>query len=148
MRTSISKRERYETLRRCEFACFYCGAKVPDVTLQIDHVVPVSRGGTNDGWNLVAACAECNMGKLDGTPLETTVQQAQWLWQAYVPGRIDAYTHCSMCGRPSNPEDPIDQADENDCYRCLDSWWQAYNQGVEDGRAAERDVAFENGRTE
>jgi hypothetical protein len=27
---------------------------------QIDHLIPVSKGGTNDVWNLVLACGYCN----------------------------------------------------------------------------------------
>jgi 5-methylcytosine-specific restriction endonuclease McrA len=32
---------------------------------QVDHVIPVSRGGSDDLSNLVAACYECNKSKLD-----------------------------------------------------------------------------------
>jgi hypothetical protein len=54
---------RFAVLERCGFACSYCGARPPGVVLTIDHVVPVSKGGTNDESNLVAACWECNAGK-------------------------------------------------------------------------------------
>lgn len=44
-------------LRRDKNACVYCGS-ISDLT--IDHVVPISKGGTN-GWdNVVAACRSCN----------------------------------------------------------------------------------------
>jgi len=39
--------------------CFYCGR--PATCL--DHIVPVEKGGTNDPWNLTAACTECNRTK-------------------------------------------------------------------------------------
>ena len=42
------------------FPCFYCGKKD---NLQIDHVIPVSRGGRHAIGNLVAACASCNASK-------------------------------------------------------------------------------------
>jgi len=38
----------------------------PDVELQVDHIYPVSKGGTNSLDNLVAACVECNSGKSNG----------------------------------------------------------------------------------
>ena len=41
--------------------CFYCG--VPLYTFQVDHVVPVSRGGANSPDNLVLACEHCNKSK-------------------------------------------------------------------------------------
>ncbi len=53
---------------RDNHTCQYCGAT--DVKLHCDHVVPISRGGTNDDDNLVAACETCNCQKHDKTPEE------------------------------------------------------------------------------
>ena len=39
---AVSKRLRYEILRRDNHTCRYCGESAPDVKLTIDHVVPVS----------------------------------------------------------------------------------------------------------
>lgn len=47
--------------------CAYCGD--PIVT-QVDHVLPLSRGGTDDRGNLTPACKTCNMEKGDFTPEE------------------------------------------------------------------------------
>jgi 5-methylcytosine-specific restriction endonuclease McrA len=42
-------------------ACVYCGQSVDDgVTLTLDHIVPVSKGGTNRPENLVTCCHTCN----------------------------------------------------------------------------------------
>jgi hypothetical protein len=61
---TVSKRTRFEVLRRDEFTCQYCGLKAPEgTTLTIDHVVPVSLGGSDFPDNLVAACRDCNAGK-------------------------------------------------------------------------------------
>lgn len=59
----VSKRLRFEILRRDNHACKYCGATAPDAKLTVDHVVPVTLGGSDDPSNLVAACAGCNGGK-------------------------------------------------------------------------------------
>jgi hypothetical protein len=64
----ISKRLRYEILRRDNHCCRYCGDAAPEVKLVIDHVTPVSLGGTDDPSNLVAACQPCNAGKAAATP--------------------------------------------------------------------------------
>lgn len=64
----ISKRLRYEVLRRDNHACRYCGATAPDVKLTIDHVVPVALGGSNEPSNLAAACMDCNGGKSSSSP--------------------------------------------------------------------------------
>jgi HNH endonuclease len=65
---SVSKRIRYEILRRDENACQYCGSMAPDVALTIDHVIPVALGGSDDPSNLVAACRDCNAGKASVSP--------------------------------------------------------------------------------
>lgn len=61
----ISLRKRFEVLMRCRFACAYCGARPPDAALEIDHIVALAKGGTNDIVNLTAACRRCNSGKSD-----------------------------------------------------------------------------------
>jgi 5-methylcytosine-specific restriction endonuclease McrA len=45
--------------------CVYCGSSE---NLCIDHVLPVSMGGTDDVENLAAACKACNSGKAGRTP--------------------------------------------------------------------------------
>lgn len=65
---SVSKRLRFEIFRRDNNACRYCGASAPEATLTIDHVVPVTLGGTDDPTNLVTACKDCNSGKSASNP--------------------------------------------------------------------------------
>jgi 5-methylcytosine-specific restriction endonuclease McrA len=51
---------RYEYFGGC---CAYCGRKLYKSITEIDHVIPMSKGGT--GWpsNLVPACRSCNAKK-------------------------------------------------------------------------------------
>ena len=58
-------RLRFKTLKRYGFTCQYCGRMPPVCTLQIDHIVPRSRGGKTVEENLTVSCAECNLGKSD-----------------------------------------------------------------------------------
>lgn len=79
-RKSLSKKTRFEVFKRDSFTCQYCGAKAPDVILEIDHIQPVKDGGTNDIMNLVTSCFACNRGKSarkikDGSVIEK--QRAQ-----------------------------------------------------------------------
>lgn len=64
-RKPIPKSVRFEVFKRDDFRCQYCGAVAPDVILEVDHIKPVSKGGTNDILNLVTACRDCNRGKRD-----------------------------------------------------------------------------------
>lgn len=69
----VSKRVRFEVLRRDGHTCRYCGATAPGATLTVDHVVPTALGGTDSPSNLVTACRECNAGKAAIAPDQTLV---------------------------------------------------------------------------
>lgn len=62
-RHKLSKRTRFDVFKRDRFTCIYCGRKPPQVVLHVDHIVPVSEGGTDDPLNLVTSCQDCNLGK-------------------------------------------------------------------------------------
>lgn len=67
----VTLKLRWSILRRDGFRCVYCGADGATAKLHVDHVVPVSAGGTNEDTNLVTACEACNLGKADSTELAT-----------------------------------------------------------------------------
>lgn len=53
--------------------CVYCGCRATGTKLTVDHVVPLSRGGTNKKSNRVWACKTCNNFKSDRTPTEVAL---------------------------------------------------------------------------
>lgn len=68
------------------FTCAYCDA-ITD--LQLDHVIPLSRGGSNYPWNLQWLCAFHNVSKgsrtdaeyrvLTGLPIEAPISMRLWI---------------------------------------------------------------------
>lgn len=60
---SLSKKLRFEVFKRDSFTCQYCGMQAPDVILEVDHITPKSKNGTDEILNLVTACFDCNRGK-------------------------------------------------------------------------------------
>lgn len=56
---------RYFVLKRDKFKCCFCGRTGKDTTLEIDHKIPVSSGGSNNINNLQTLCFDCNRGKRD-----------------------------------------------------------------------------------
>lgn len=78
------------------FRCVYCGRSANGRKyrthktaiypgLALDHVIPRSRGGTNESTNVVTACEDCNTHKSDRTV-------AEWLAQG------DLYTRRNLDG--------------------------------------------------
>jgi hypothetical protein len=62
-RKPLSKKLRFDLFKRDSFQCVYCGNKPPNVLLEIDHIIPHSKGGKDTIENLVTSCFDCNRGK-------------------------------------------------------------------------------------
>ncbi len=58
---------RHRIYRRDGGECVYCGSTKQ---LTLDHVIPKSKGGSNEWTNLVTCCHKCNLHKADRTPQE------------------------------------------------------------------------------
>lgn len=57
---------RYDVMKRDNFKCVLCGRGASDgVTLEVDHIIPVSKGGLTELDNLRTLCYDCNRGKSD-----------------------------------------------------------------------------------
>lgn len=69
-RKSLSKKLRFEVFKRDSFRCQYCGRSAPEVVLQVDHIIPVAKGGTDELMNLITSCDDCNQGK-GAVPLDS-----------------------------------------------------------------------------
>lgn len=54
----------YSELKEERGYCYICGS---NIGLTIDHVIPISKGGSNDKSNLRLACEYCNSFKADKT---------------------------------------------------------------------------------
>ena len=55
---------------RDNYTCQYCGDRFATKQLTLDHVMPVSRAGKKDWYNVVSACRRCNQRKANKTPTE------------------------------------------------------------------------------
>lgn len=75
---AISKKSRFKILKRDGFRCGYCGRTAPDVTLEVDHIEPRSKGGKDDEENLIAACFDCNRGKRAMSLMVVEGQKLEW----------------------------------------------------------------------
>lgn len=63
-RSQMSPSLRFKVMRRDHYRCCICGRGQEDgVKLEVDHKIPVSKGGKTEMSNLWTLCFECNRGK-------------------------------------------------------------------------------------
>lgn len=65
-RTLMTKKLRESILKRDNYTCCICHNstyKEPNLLLEVDHIIPVSRGGLTVGRNLQTLCWKCNRSK-------------------------------------------------------------------------------------
>ncbi len=60
-RKNISQKTKLKILKRDTYTCCICGRS--GVELDIDHIVPHSKGGTDEESNLQTLCVACNRSK-------------------------------------------------------------------------------------
>jgi 5-methylcytosine-specific restriction protein A len=61
----VSPRFRRIVIEQAGGQCEYCGRRLTEKEVEIDHVIPVTRGGRSNLGNLAAACGDCNWSKFD-----------------------------------------------------------------------------------
>lgn len=67
-RKNFSSGQRLKIYRKTEGHCYLCGDFVDFDSFEIEHKVPISKGGTNDLSNLFCSCHCCNTIKHDIYP--------------------------------------------------------------------------------
>jgi 5-methylcytosine-specific restriction endonuclease McrA len=65
---------RFNIYARDDNTCQYCGVRMPRADLNLDHVVPRSRGGATSWENVVCSCVPCNLRKGGRTPEEARMR--------------------------------------------------------------------------
>ena len=54
---------RVDILNRDKYKCVFCGRSSKQIQLEVDHIIPFSKGGSTDLSNLQPLCLACNRGK-------------------------------------------------------------------------------------
>lgn len=65
VRKPFTKSIRHEVFKRDNYKCVECGATKEETTLEVDHILPVVQGGTDELDNLQTLCKACNLSKFD-----------------------------------------------------------------------------------
>ena len=73
-------------LRHISNQCFYCQETLLfDQSTHVDHVIPYDYIGDTEMWNMVLACQECNLAKLDRLPPRRYTAQLSERNKKYYP---------------------------------------------------------------
>ncbi len=100
-RKNIPNYVRFQVFKRDHFTCQYCGKGGGE--LEVDHIKPVTKGGSNDMDNLITACRDCNRGKSDTSVLP----------DGYILVRERKSRRLQLLIRPSIYEEVKNMATEN-----------------------------------
>lgn len=69
-RKKFSVKDRLDVYRKTEGHCYLCGEFVDFDSFEVEHHIPISKGGTNDLDSLYCSCKTCNAIKRDIYPKE------------------------------------------------------------------------------
>ena len=92
----VVKLTRREVFARDNYTCQYCCRRFNSRELNIDHVMPISRGGETSWKNVVLSCMPCNHRKRNRTPTEARMRLVR---QPFEP-------NWSQLKRPTQPNVP------------------------------------------
>ena len=68
-RSRITPGVRSQVFARDGYRCRHCGISADlGAVLHVDHIIPISKGGTSDLSNLQTLCQDCNLGKTNRMP--------------------------------------------------------------------------------
>jgi DNA-directed RNA polymerase subunit RPC12/RpoP len=126
MRKALSAKKRFYVLARDHYRCRYCGAGAETAKLHVDHVVPVAAGGTDDTWNLTAACQDCNLGKRAQMPSDLVVREIR---EVEAARRAEETYACMRCSKPTT---------DDECESCTIISVTSWMAGFEAGEASRR----------
>jgi 5-methylcytosine-specific restriction endonuclease McrA len=72
-------------MERDDYRCIFCNERRRD-ELHVDHVRPLSMGGTNDLYNLQTLCHFCGQMKMDEYPYTPPEPEEIWAMQKEMGG--------------------------------------------------------------
>ena len=59
-RRRLTKAERERVYRKCNGRCAYCGCVINYKDMQVNHAIPLRKGGSDTLNNMLPACRSCN----------------------------------------------------------------------------------------
>jgi ATP adenylyltransferase len=101
---------RYDVIRRAKSRCEACGVSGDERALEVDHIIPRNKGGSDDPSNLQALCYRCNAQKRDRDDTDFASVKASYenreadcLFCNFPAARISAENELAMATRDNFP---------------------------------------------
>jgi ATP adenylyltransferase len=105
--------QRYEVLKRARYRCELCGVSAERKALEVDHIIPRNKGGTDDVSNFQALCYSCNATKRDrddmdfrGIAVRYADRESNCLFCKIEPERVIAENELCFAIRDAHPVSP------------------------------------------
>lgn len=97
---NLSGSIRYKIIKRSGGRCEACGISSDEMAIDVDHIVPKNKGGSNDESNLQALCYKCNRQKRDTDDTDFHKVKTSY---------ADRDSNCLFCNLTSNNIKIIDE---------------------------------------
>ncbi len=90
-RKRFTLEERKQILKKSNGRCAHCGISLnaKSENFSMEHIIPISKGGTHDENNLVALCCICNMEK--SNYILNPAGYYKYVNEEYIPGIVEKY---------------------------------------------------------
>jgi ATP adenylyltransferase len=105
--------QRYEVLKRARSRCELCFVSAEHKALEVDHIIPRNRGGTDDVSNFQALCYSCNATKRDRDDMDFRDMATRYrdresncLFCKIEPERVIAKNELCFAMRDAHPVSP------------------------------------------
>ncbi|NNM43642.1 MAG: HNH endonuclease [Chlamydiae bacterium] len=116
-RKKINDKTKLEVFFRDSCTCQVCGSSPvtsPGLKLEVDHVIPFSKGGTDEISNLQTKCFNCNRGKGNNELLNRTIKaELDIILNSINPKILEEVSQKDRVSVVANQEDFVKIEDKN-----------------------------------
>ena len=139
-RKKLTTEEKEILLRRSNGKCAHCGKHLDVDSMTIEHLYPVSKGGSNHTFNVVAFCEDCNENKSNFT-IGSIIDYCPFIDEQYVENYQNRYNEETVVNDDANR---FISHDEQQFYYMHDAGYDMLCKMIYEGRKRKDIVKIAN----